>query len=129
MELVTVIDPAAAAYAERAQLLTTWLLSKQGHPNGIVEVFLVGTAQMDKNVLAFPANPDFPRPDLAGQWLGEIHLNPTHISAHGEDFDHMLVHGFLHLLGYDHEQKNDRITMETHEQELLAQFHESHRRS
>jgi probable rRNA maturation factor len=33
---------------------------------------------------------------------------------------HLVIHGVLHLLGYDHRQQNDALRMETTETELLA---------
>ena len=33
---------------------------------------------------------------------------------------HLVVHGMLHLLGYDHEQEDDAVKMETLETEILA---------
>ena len=33
---------------------------------------------------------------------------------------HLVIHGVLHLLGYDHKQQNDALRMETTETELLA---------
>ena len=35
---------------------------------------------------------------------------------------HMIVHGILHLLGYNHEQDEEAEQMEALEQEILAQF-------
>ena len=35
---------------------------------------------------------------------------------------HMVVHGVLHLLGYDHETDRDAEVMEAHESKILAQF-------
>ncbi len=35
---------------------------------------------------------------------------------------HMVVHGVLHLLGYDHENDRDAVVMEAHETKILAQF-------
>lgn len=96
-----------------------------------VEVYLVGNSFMEKNVLAFPAAKDFPRPDVKGKALGEIYLNPDYIRNNDEDLTFMLVHGFLHLLGYDHKKKNDIINMEKKEQLLLKKlFHvKSNRRA
>ncbi len=88
----------------------------------VLDVFIVGDALMPKNVLAFPAPPSFPRPDLKQPPLGEIYLNPNYIVGHNEDFEYMLIHGFLHLLGYDHIKKSDRMVMEPKEQALLRRF-------
>ena len=35
---------------------------------------------------------------------------------------HMVVHGVLHLLGYDHEDDRDAAVMESREMKILAQF-------
>lgn len=88
-----------------------------------VEVYLVGNKFMEKNVLSFPAPKDFPRPDVKNyETLGEIYLNPIYIENHNEDFTFMLIHGFLHLLGYDHKIKNDAIIMEGKEADIIAQL-------
>ncbi|MDO8467283.1 MAG: rRNA maturation RNase YbeY [bacterium] len=84
-----------------------------------LEVYLVGKEFMYKNVLAFPAPKNFPRPDIKLKSLGEVYLNPQYIKENGEDLVFMLIHGFLHLLGYDHKKENDRISMESKEKELL----------
>lgn len=89
-----------------------------------MEIHLVGTKFMDKNVLSFPAPEGFPRPDVkkGTKALGEIYLNPGYIEKHDENLVYMLIHGFLHLLGYDHKKKSDRIIMEKREQELLKKL-------
>ncbi len=77
---------------------------------------------MNRNVLAFPAPKRFPRPDTPGKFLGEIYLNPGYIEEHGENLHYMLVHGFLHLLGYDHIAKGARIVMERRERVLMKKL-------
>ena len=84
------------------------------------------------NVLSFPALPPAgPRgPDDAPRMLGDIAIayETTRKEADDEQkpFDHHLshlaIHGFLHLIGYDHENDDDAETMETLEQEVLAQL-------
>jgi probable rRNA maturation factor len=84
------------------------------------------------NVLSFPAlQPTSPRgPDDAPRMLGDIAIayETTRKEADNEQkpFDHHLshlaVHGFLHLIGYDHENDDDAEAMETLEQEILAQL-------
>src|SRR6202140_2583960 len=84
------------------------------------------------NVLSFPAlQPSGPGgPDEAPRMLGDIAIayETTRRQADDEQkqFDHHLshlaVHGFLHLIGYDHESDGDAETMETLEQEILAQL-------
>lgn len=41
------------------------------------------------------------------------------VAAH---YAHMVVHGLLHLQGYDHENKKDAAAMERRERTLLARF-------
>jgi probable rRNA maturation factor len=84
------------------------------------------------NVLSFPAlQPTGPSgPDDAPRMLGDIAIayETTRKEADDEQkpFDHHLshlaVHGFLHLIGYDHEKDDDAETMETLEAEILAQL-------
>lgn len=38
-------------------------------------------------------------------------------------FIHLLIHGLLHLLGYDHEDEQSALIMEEKEEELLAMHH------
>ena len=69
------------------------------------------------NVLSFPKPKGFP-----GQGLGEVYLDPVYIDKKKESLDLMLVHGVLHILGYDHKQKYDRIVMQKKEAEFLKRL-------
>lgn len=72
-------------------------------------------------MLAFPADAHFPRPDLHGlRDMGDIYINPGYIQKKKENFSFMLIHGLLHLAGYDHNGKHDTLAMEKKEKELLA---------
>jgi probable rRNA maturation factor len=84
------------------------------------------------NVLSFPAlQPEGERkPGDAPRMLGDIAIayDTLRREADEEDkpFDHHLshlaVHGFLHLIGYDHETHADAEKMEALEQDVLAQL-------
>ncbi|WP_454623601.1 rRNA maturation RNase YbeY [Bradyrhizobium cenepequi] len=84
------------------------------------------------NVLSFPAvQPQGAQgPDDAPRMLGDIAIayETTRKEADEEQkpFDHHLshlaVHGFLHLIGYDHENDDDAEQMEKLEREILAQL-------
>jgi probable rRNA maturation factor len=84
------------------------------------------------NVLSFPALPPTGAggPDDAPRMLGDIAIayETTRREADDEQrpFDHHLshlaVHGFLHLIGYDHEKDDDAEAMEALETEILAQL-------
>ena len=116
--VVEVLDKQFSALKKSVLKQAQWLVGKEEY----VEIYLVGDDFMYKNVLSFPHPQGFPRPDIKQQVLGEIYLNPSYIKEHGEDLVFMLVHGFLHLLGYDHIKKSDRIVMERKEKKLLADY-------
>ena len=79
------------------------------------------------NVLAFP----FAEPDAAAHIpLGDIVICPSVVQeeaqAQGKPFidrmAHMLIHGMLHLLAYDHQSPEEAQAMEAVEQEALARL-------
>ena len=84
------------------------------------------------NVLSFPALPPTgpAGPDDAPRMLGDIAIAYETMRKEADDeqkrFDHHLshlaVHGFLHLIGYDHENDADADAMEALETEILAQL-------
>jgi probable rRNA maturation factor len=84
------------------------------------------------NVLSFPALQPTRAggPDDAPRMLGDIAIayETTRKEADDEQkpFDHHLshlaIHGFLHLMGYDHETDDDAEAMESLEQDILAQL-------
>jgi probable rRNA maturation factor len=89
---------------------------------------------MDKptNVLSFPAlQPEGARkPGDAPRMLGDIAIayetTKREADAEGKRFPHHLshlaIHGFLHLIGYDHENDADAEEMESLETEILQQL-------
>jgi len=101
-----------------------WLLLYTKKTNTFVDIFLVDSKVMDKNVLSYPEKASFPRPDRNGVTLGEIYLNPEYIKENKESLLYMLVHGYLHLLGYDHIRKDDRIVMEKEEDLIMSKLTE-----
>jgi probable rRNA maturation factor len=84
------------------------------------------------NVLSFPAlQPTGPAgPDDAPRMLGDIAIAYETARQEADEearpFDHHLshlaVHGFLHLIGYDHENDAGAEAMESLEREILAQL-------
>ncbi len=122
MEIVITTTLRYRRHASRARAMLRFL-GRLVKEKSVVEVHLVGSRTMNKNVLSYESPEHFSRPDTRARPLGEIYLNPSYIAAHGEDFNLMLVHGFLHLLGYDHKSKSDRMKMEKKEDALLKQFY------
>ncbi|WP_024509604.1 rRNA maturation RNase YbeY [Bradyrhizobium sp. ARR65] len=84
------------------------------------------------NVLSFPA------PDIGGadgdndapHSLGDIAIAYETVRREADEegkpfadhLSHLAVHGFLHLIGYDHEADDDAEEMEALETEVLAQL-------
>jgi probable rRNA maturation factor len=77
------------------------------------------------NVLSFPASPA-----LAGRQIGDIVVCAPVVSREAREqgkplaahWAHMVVHGTLHLLGFDHERAKDARRMEGRERALLARL-------
>ncbi len=80
------------------------------------------------NVLSFPA--DLTLPDGKGKILGDIVIcDPVVIreaqaqgKPAGEHYAHMVVHGMLHLYGYDHVDPVEADVMEDIEREILGRL-------
>jgi len=70
------------------------------------------------DVLSFKEPAGFPHPERKGKYLGEIYLAPGVAKKKGNDLEALLIHGLLHLLGYTHKRKSDRIKMEKLERRL-----------
>ena len=85
---------------------------------------------MDKptNVLSFPAVP--PETISKTPMLGDIALAFETVKREAENdqktlenhFSHLVVHGFLHILGYDHENETDAAIMEALEISILEKL-------
>ena len=82
------------------------------------------------NVLSFPAPPlqaaapdeKMPLGDIAIAYetlVREAEENGTTVSDH---LSHLVVHGFLHLLGYDHHMDDEAERMERLERDILARI-------
>ena len=82
------------------------------------------------NVLSFPAEIDGPLPDGESLPLGDIVVCAPLVEREAAEqgkaleahFAHLVVHGALHLVGYDHEDDADAEVMEGRERQVLAGF-------
>lgn len=81
------------------------------------------------NVLAFPANlPDDVK--LDSPFFGDVIICPTVLKKESEAYSnsleahwaHIVIHGVLHLLGYDHITDEDASIMQPIESKLLIQL-------
>jgi probable rRNA maturation factor len=73
------------------------------------------------DVITFPANPEM---ESAGEIIVSVDHARTRAKELGEPFSRelslYLVHGWLHLAGYDDHNEHDRAAMRNAEQEALA---------
>jgi probable rRNA maturation factor len=77
------------------------------------------------NVLSFPA-----APELGGRQIGDIVVCAPVVAREAREqgkalaahWAHMVVHGTLHLLGFDHQRAPDARRMEVRERALLARL-------
>ena len=79
------------------------------------------------NVLSFPCDWDLPEePRL----LGDVVIAAAVVNREAKEqkktmeahWAHIVIHGFLHLLGYDHIEDADAEKMENTERNILAQL-------
>ncbi len=119
------LDEAAAA------AVLAGALAAEGIEDGEVGLALVGRSEMARlnathrgkpdatDVLSFPLDMREPLPDGVPRQLGDVVICPAYAKAQGTPIEHLLVHGALHLLGYDHDaddgemlRRQDRIVEE-----------------
>ncbi len=78
------------------------------------------------NVLSFPAELEVPHTRFWGDIVVCVPLVHAEAAAQGKagdaHFAHLVVHGVLHLLGYDHQSAEEAEQMETLEKRILGRF-------
>lgn len=83
-------------------------------------------ADQPTNVLSFPAGIDLPEALLWGDVVVCAPVVRREAAEQGkryeDHFAHMVVHGVLHLFGYDHQTAAEADVMERLEQEILDRF-------
>lgn len=103
------------------------LLVTQGHIRRLNARFAGDDYATD--VLSFPMMEDEDNELL----LGDVVICPEIASSNAAKVGHdveaeletLLVHGTLHLLGYDHDEEEERARMDARQREILAAFHAS----
>lgn len=134
------------SWAPRRADITAWTNAALGRRarNREVGVRVVGRGESRKlnaryrgkdyptNVLSFPAA-EFPAPPVqaeVAQPLGDLVICPQVLRTEAREqqkslrahWAHLVVHGALHLIGYDHERSADARRMERREVAVLRQL-------
>jgi probable rRNA maturation factor len=126
---------------KKLQALARKMLMKHGVRGATLDIFLLPHGEIkalkakfmkkktEPNVLSFPEPDFFPHPERrriakggsqkANRYLGEIYLNSDILAKSPGRAVPLLLHGILHLLGYDHMKKSDASRMETLEKKIL----------
>lgn len=134
------------SWAPRRADIASWADEALGRraANREVAVRLVGRAEIRKlnaqyrgkdyatNVLSFPALPAAiaPKSSDAAQPLGDLVICPPVLRVEAREqrktlrahWAHLVVHGALHLIGYDHEDDGDARRMERREIAVLRKL-------
>jgi len=111
--------------------------SFMGHvgPTDVLSFPLDGVADGGPDVFAAalsPAGGGAPfDPDDVPLLLGDVFICPSvaarqapeHAGSYEDEVALLLVHGILHVVGFDHAEDAERVTMQARERELLTRFH------
>ena len=80
------------------------------------------------DVLSFPMDEMKPNSATSGPGIvGDLVLCPSYAEKNGKqtlekELELLTVHGVLHLLGYDHEEENEKVVMFALQEEILKKW-------
>ena len=82
------------------------------------------------DVLSFPMFEKNEIPNIQNDILGDIVISIAQVEKQAEEYGHsferelsyMTVHGFYHLMGYDHIEENDKQEMRKKEENILQKI-------
>jgi len=127
--LIVSLSQKAKRFESEIKKTTNKILKILGKDNVHLEIYLASPQKLRflnkkyrkknkaANILSFEEPKDFLYPDKQRR-IGEIFLSDSAV-LNKEKLVPLLIHGILHLFGYQHQTKSDRIKMEKKEQRLL----------
>ena len=130
---ITIDEKKYERYKVLVQRITKTALVLEKRKHAKISIHLIKNKKMQEinkkhrkrdavtNVLSFVEPKYIPHPELKRreEFLGEVYLAPQFIEEKGEDLGFLLIHGILHLLGYTHGERHDKIEMERKEKEMI----------
>jgi probable rRNA maturation factor len=124
--------PHARSFARWANAAFAGAVARRAPDSAELTIRVVGAAESRKlnrtwrgkdkptNVLSFSSDPELGDLAICAPVVArEAREQGKEPAAH---WAHMVVHGVLHLLGYDHENDRDAARMETREAQILAKL-------
>ena len=120
---------------EKSKLYISIILTTPEHIHEINKQYR--DVDKETDVLSFPMfekeeldnkikNQDFEYEDVLGDIVISIEKVEEQAEEYGHSFErefsYMLVHGFYHLMGYDHIKEEDKIVMRPKEENILNQL-------
>ncbi|MEG3586176.1 MAG: rRNA maturation RNase YbeY [Actinomycetota bacterium] len=135
--------PEAGIETNRWKELASATLHAENAPSGELNLIFVSEERMSQlnlthmgkngptDVLAFPIDADDPTDNDTPQLLGDVIICPVvarqNAKAQKKDFEEeialLVLHGILHILGYDHAYSDDSLMMKRREKQLLADLY------
>ncbi len=137
--------PEAGIETNRWEKLATATLKAENAPNGELNLIFVDEEKMSElnsthmgkkgptDVLAFPIDAIGHTEADTPQLLGDVIICPAiarqNAVRQDKDFEEeialLVLHGILHILGYDHACSDDSLIMKRREKQLLADLYAS----
>ena len=143
MNEITVINE-TNEYVDTALLnkVADYALNSENVDNGVVNIIIVDNDRIkcinknyrnidrETDVISFALEDDDTFIELPIRVLGDIYISIDKVKSQASEYGHsekreicfLVVHGILHLLGYDHMNKDDELVMFSKQAKILDEL-------
>ena len=143
MNEITVINE-TNEYVDTALLnkVADYALKSENVDNGVVNIIIVDNKKIkeinneyrnidrETDVISFALEDDDTFIELPIRVLGDIYISIDKVKSQASEYGHsemreicfLVVHGILHLLGYDHMNENDELVMFSKQDKILDEL-------